>query len=234
LGRSVGVAFDIPAETVKLVLRQLKDKGHVTRGWIGVRIQSVTPTIADAIGLKNVEGGLIADLEPHSPAAKGGIEIGDVVIAVNGEAVKDSPDLARKIASIAPGTSTKFGIFSDGREKTIAVTVGRFPRTSAEAKAEEQKGPSEAPVLGLTLAPASALAGAGNHGVVVTEISPTSRAAESGLQTGDVILDVGRSAVNTSADVRKMVEEARTQSKRAVLLRIKRGDTMSFIAIPIA
>lgn len=181
-----------------------------------------------------MEGGLIADLEPHSPAAKGGIEIGDVIIAVNGEAVKDSPDLARKIASIAPGTSTKFGIFSNGQEKTIAVTLGRFPRTSAESKAEEQKGPSEVPVLGLTLAPASTVAGAGNHGVVITEISPTSRTAESGLQTGDVILDVGRSAVNTSADVRKMVEEARTQSKGAVLLRIKRGDTMSFVAIPIA
>jgi serine protease Do len=233
-GGSVGVAFDIPPEIVKLVVQQLKDKGHVTRGWIGVQIQSITPAVADAIGLKNAEGGLIADLEPHGPAAKGGIEIGDVVIAVNGEAVKDSPDLARKIASIAPGTSTKFGIFRNGKEKIIAVTVGKFPRTSAEAKAEEQKGPSEAPVLGFTLAPARAVAGAGDQGVVITEISPTSRAAESGLQTGDVILDVGRSVVNTTADVRKMVAEARMQSKRSLLLRIKRGDTISFVAIPLA
>ena len=233
-GGSVGVAFDIPAEIVKLVVQQLKDKGRVTRGWIGVQIQSVTPAVADALGLKNAKGGIIADLEPHSPAAKGGIEIGDVVIAVNGEGVKDSPDLARKIASIAPGTSTKFGIFRNGQEKTIAVTVGRFPRTSAEAKAEEQKGPSEAPVLGFTLAPARAVAGAGDQGVVINEISPSSRAAESGLQTGDVILDVGRGAVNTPADVRKMVEEARTQSKRSLLLRVKRGDTISFVAIPLA
>ena len=156
-GGSVGVAFDIPAETVKLVVRQLRDKGHVTRGWIGVHIQPLTPAIADAIGLKNAEGGLIADLEPNSPAAKGGIEIGDVIIAVNGEAVKESRDLARRIAAIAPGTSTKFGIFRNGQEKTIAVTLGRLPRTSAETKAEEQKAPSEAPVLGLTLAPASAV-----------------------------------------------------------------------------
>lgn len=233
-GGSVGVAFDIPAEIVKLVVQQLKDKGHVTRGWIGVQIQSITPAVADAIGLKNAEGGIIADLEPRGPAAKGGIEIGDVVIAVNGEAVKDSPDLARKIASIAPGTSTKFGIFRNGQEKTIAVTAGRFPRTSAEARAEEQKGPSEAPVLGFTLAPARTVTGAGDQGVLITEISPTSRAAEIGVQTGDVILDVGRSAVNTPADVRRMVEEARTQSKRAVLLRVKRGDTISFVAIPLA
>ena len=102
-GGSVGVAFDIPAETVKLVVQQLKDKGHVTRGWIGVQIQSVTPAVADAIGLKNAEGGLIADLEPHSPAAKGGIEIGDVVIAVNGEAVKDSPILPGRSRQLRRG-----------------------------------------------------------------------------------------------------------------------------------
>jgi len=232
-GGSVGVAFDIPAETVKLVVQQLRDKGHVTRGWIGVQIQPVTPTIAEAIGLKNAEGALVAQLEPNTPAAKGGIEIGDVITSVNGEAVKDSPDLARRIAAIAPGTPTKFGIFRNGQEKTVMVTLGRFPRTSAELQAEQQKAPSEAPVLGLALAPAGAVSGAGDHGVVITEISPTSRAAESGLQTGDIILDIGRRAVNTPADVRKMVDEARTQSKRAVLLRIKRGDTMSFVAVPI-
>ena len=232
-GGSVGVAFDIPAETVKFVVRQLKEKGHVTRGWIGVQIQSVTPTIAEAIGLKNAEGALVAELEPNSPAAKGGIEAGDVITSVNGEAVKDSRDLGRRIAAIAPGTSTKLGIFRNGQEKMITVTPGKFPRTSTEAKAEEKKAPSEAPVLGLTLAPASAVAGAGEQGVVITEISPAGPAAESGLQTGDVILDVGRRAVNTPADVRKMVDEALTQSKRAVLLRIKRGDAMRFVAVPI-
>jgi serine protease Do len=233
-GGSIGVAFDIPAETVKFVVQQLKDKGHVTRGWIGVQIQSVTPEIAEAIGLKNAEGALVARLEPNSPAGKGGIEVGDVITSVNGEAVKESRDLGRRIAPIAPGTSTKFGIYRNGQEKTITVTLGKFPPTSAEAKAEEKKAPSEAPVLGLTLAPASAVAGAGDQGVVITEIGPGSRAAESGLQTGDVIMDVGHRAVNKPADVRKMVEEARTQSKRSVLLRIKRGDMMSFVAVPIA
>ena len=233
-GGSVGVAFDIPAETVKFVVQQLKDKGHVTRGWIGVQIQSVTPEIAEAIGLKNAEGALVARLEPNSPAGKGGIEVGDVITSVNGEAVKESRDLGRRIAPIAPGTSTKFGIYRNGQEKTITVTLGKFPPTSTEAKAEEKKAPSEAPVLGLTLAPASAVAGAGDQGVVITEIGPGSRAAESGLQTGDVIIDVGHRAVNKPADVRKMVEEARTQSKRSVLLRIKRGDMMSFVAVPIA
>jgi serine protease Do len=111
--------------------------------------------------------------------------------------------------------------------------LGKFPRPSAEAKAKEQKAPTKGTVLGLTLAPASAIAGAGEHGVVITEIDPSSRAAESGLQTGDVILDAGRRAVNTPAEVGKMVEEAGSQSKNAVLLRVQRRDTASFVAVPI-
>ena len=233
-GGSIGVAFDIPAEAVRLVIEQLRDKGHVTRGWIGVEIQPVTPAIADALGLTNAEGALVAQLEPNSPAAKGGIETGDVITSVNGQAVTDSRDLARRIAAIAPGTSTKIGVFRYGQEKTIIVTLGELPRTSAKPKAEEKEARSEASILGLKLAPASAVSGAGDHGVVITKISPASPAAESGLQTGDIILQVERRAVNTAADVRRIVEEVRTQSKRAVLLRIKRDGTMRFIAIPVA
>ena len=230
-GGSVGVAFDIPAETVKFVVQQIKEKGHVTRGWIGVQIQALTPAIADALALKNAEGALVAQVEPNSPAAKSGMEIGDVIHSVNGEAVKDSRDLARRIAAIAPGTPAKFGVLRNGQEKTISLTLGRLPRTSAEA--EEQKAPREPPVLGLTLAPAGTIAGAGAQGVVITEIDPGGHAAESGLQTGDVILDVGRRTVNTPADVRRLADEARAQSKRSVLLRIKRGDMVVFAAVPI-
>ena len=134
---------------------------------------------------------------------------------MNGEAVKDSRDLARKIAAMTPGTATKLSVFRNGQEKMITVTLGEFPRTSVEATAAEQRTTSEAPTLGLTLAPASSVPSAGDRGVVITEINPTGRAAESGLQTGDVIIEVGHHAVNTPADVRKIVDEARTQSKRA-------------------
>jgi len=212
-------------------VQQIKEKGHVTRGWIGVQIQALTPAIADALALKNAEGALVAQVEPNSPAAKSGMEIGDVIHSVNGEAVKDSRDLARRIAAIAPGTPAKFGVLRNGQEKTISLTLGRLPRTSAEA--EEQKAPREPPVLGLTLAPAGTIAGAGAQGVVITEIDPGGHAAESGLQTGDVILDVGRRTVNTPADVRRLADEARAQSKRSVLLRIKRGDMVVFAAVPI-
>ena len=117
-GGSIGVAFDIPAETAKFVVQQLKEKGYVTRGWIGVQIQPMTPAIAEAIGVKNAEGALVAYVEPDSPAAKGGIEVGDVITSVNGEAVKESRDLARKIAATAPGTQAKLGVFRNGQEKT--------------------------------------------------------------------------------------------------------------------
>jgi serine protease Do len=114
-----------------------------------------------------------------------------------------------------------------------ALTLGELPRTSAEAKTEEQNPSSEQSTLELTFAPAHTVAGAGEQGAVVRGIDPNGRAAKSGLQTGDIIIDVGRGSVNTPADVRKMVDEARAESKRAVLMRIKRGDTMSFVAVPI-
>ena len=231
-GGSVGVAFDIPADTAKFVVQQIKEKGHVTRGWIGVQIQSLSPAIADALALKTTEGALVAAVERNSPAAKAGIDVGDVIHAVNGEAIKDSRELARRIAAMAPGTSTKFGILRGGQDKTVTMTLGKLPRTSAEARGEDVK-PREAPVLGLTLAPASALAGAGAPGVVITEIDPSGHAAESGLQTGDIILDIGRRSVNTPVEVRKFVEEARAQSKKTLLLRVMRGDIVVFAAVPI-
>ncbi|MGA9091329.1 MAG: Do family serine endopeptidase [Bradyrhizobium sp.] len=230
-GGSVGVAFDIPAETVNLIVQQLKDKGHVTRGWIGVQTQPVTPAIADAVGLKKPEGALVALVEPNSPAAKSGVEAGDVIAFVNEQAIKDPRDLARRIGAIAPGISVKIGVSRNGREKTVTVALGELPRTAARAKVEEKKAPGEPSILGLTLAAASAVAGAGDEGVVVVEIDPNSRAAESGLQTGDIILEVGRHAVKTPADVRKIVDEARAQSKHAILVRMKRGDTTSFVGI---
>ncbi len=232
-GGFVGVAFDIPAETVELVVQQLKVKGHVTRGWVGVQTQPVTPTIAEAIGLSSPVGAMVAQVQPGSPAAKGGLEAGDVIVSVNGEEVKDPRELAKKIATIAPGASAKLGIFRNVETKTITVTVGEYPRT-AEAKAEEQKTPNEPPVFGVTLAPARSVFGTGEHGVVITHLDANGRAAESGLQTGDIILEVGGHAVETPADVRAIVDQARKQSKHAILLRVKRDDALSYVAVPIA
>ena len=119
-GGSVGIAFAIPAETVKTVVAQLKDKGTVTRGWIGVQIQPVTPDIADSLGLKKPAGALVAEPQKHGPAVKAGIQAGDVIATVNEKPVQDARDLARKIGGLAPGTNVKLGIIRNGAEKTSA------------------------------------------------------------------------------------------------------------------
>src|SRR6202795_3465822 len=138
-GGSVGIAFSIPASTVKTVIAQLKDKGSVSRGWIGVQIQPVTSDIADSLGLKKAEGALVAEPQANGPAAKAGIESGDVITAVNGETVKDARELARTIGALAPGNAVKLNVLHKGQDKVINLTLGQLPNT-LEAKADNTNG----------------------------------------------------------------------------------------------
>src|ERR1700691_1790443 len=126
-GGSVGIGFDIPAATAKLVVAQLKDKGYITRGWLGVQVQPVTADIADSLGLKQAKGAMVDTPQDGSPAAKAGIEAGDVITAVNGTAVKDSRDLARNISMMAPGSSVKLDILRKGETKTLTLALGEMP-----------------------------------------------------------------------------------------------------------
>jgi serine protease Do len=232
-GGSIGIGFAIPAATAKAVVAQLKDKGFVTRGWIGVEIQKITPDIAESLGLKNVEGALVAQPQPNSPAAKAGIESGDVVTAVNGQAIKDAHDLARRIAMMAPGTSVKLNVIRQGAEKDFTVTLAALPNAqTAQAGGEHHASQGNAvPRLGLRLAPAEAES-AGDNGVVVTQVDPDGLAAEHGFRAGDVILDVGGKSVSTPAQVRDALREARAAGKHAVLMRVQSGDQSRFVAIP--
>src|SRR5476649_466098 len=167
-GGSVGIAFAIPAETVTSVISQLKEHGSVTRGWIGVQIQPVTQEIADSLGLKKAEGALVVEPQANGPAAKAGIEAGDVITAVNGEEVKDARDLAKKIGGMAPGNAVKLNVMHKGQDKVINLTLGQLPNT-LEAKADtdnndDDKGGAtkgtDVPKLGMTVAPANSVAGA--------------------------------------------------------------------------
>jgi serine protease Do len=239
-GGSVGIAFSIPASTVKTVIAQLKDKGSVSRGWIGVQIQPVTADIADSLGLKKAEGALVAEPQANGPAAKAGIESGDVITAVNGEAVKDARELARTIGGLAPGNAVKLNVLHKGQDKVVNLTLGQLPN-SVEAKADtddSDKGGAtkgtDVPRLGLTLAPANSVAGAGKDGVVVTEVDPKSAAAERGFKEGDVILEVAGKNVTNAGDVREAINAARTDNKNSVLMRIKSGGSSRFVAVPLA
>ena len=229
-GGSVGIAFDIPADTVKVVVAQLKDHGAVTRGWIGVQIQPVTAEIADSLSLKNARGALVAEPQSDSPAQKAGIKAGDVIVSVNGETVSDARNLARRISAMAPGTSVKLGIIRGGKEDTLTLTLGELPKErQARANSEERAAPGvDVPKLGLSLAPARN----GGEGVVVTQVDPSGTASDQ-FQTGDVILDVNGKAVSSPADVRKAVSDAQNDGRRSVLMRVKSNQGTRFIAVPI-
>jgi serine protease Do len=239
-GGSVGIAFSIPAATVKSVVAQLKDKGSVSRGWIGVQIQPVTAEIADSLGMKKAEGALVAEPQANGPASKAGIESGDVITAVNGEAVKDARELARTIGGLAPGTAVKLSVLHKGQDKTVSLNLGQLPNT-VEAKADTDNGDNggttrgtDVPKLGLTLAPANSVAGAGKEGVVVTDVDPKSAAAERGFKEGDVILEVAGKSVANVGDVREAITAARNDNKNSVLMRVKSGGSSRFVAVPLA
>ena len=239
-GGSVGIAFSIPASTVQSVVQQLKDKGSVSRGWIGVQIQPVTQDIADSLGLKKAEGALVAEPQSNGPAAKAGIESGDVITAVNGETVKDARELARTIGGLAPGSSVKLSVLHKGQDKTVDLTLGTLPN-NVEAKADndndDNKSPhgTDVPKLGLTVAPAKNVEGAGSkEGVVVTEVDPKSSAAEHGFKEGDVILQVGGKAVSNANDVRDAIAAAKSDNKNVVLMLVKTGGQSHFVAVPLA
>jgi serine protease Do len=234
-GGSVGIGFDIPASTVKMVVAQLKDKGVVTRGWLGVQVQPVTAGIAESLGMKNAEGALVDEAQADTPAAKAGIQAGDVITAVNGTAIKDSRGLAREISGMAPGSSAKLDIIRKGDAKTINVTLATMPdKMPKQANAGSSEDTTRGvPHLGLSVAPAGDVAGAGSKGVVVTAVDPDGPAAEHGLQSGDVILDVGGKSVSSVADLRSALADAKSGGKHDVLMRIKSADNTHFVAVPI-
>jgi serine protease Do len=235
-GGSIGIGFAIPAETVKSVIAQLKEHGAVTRGWIGVQIQPVTADVADSLGLKAAEGALVAEAQADSPAAKAGIASGDVITSVNGESVKDARDLAKKIGALAPNATARLGVVSKGKDKTVSVTLGDYPKDQKQARAggSDTDTPDAAEThLGLTLAPGRNVAGSDGKGVVVTNVDADGPAAERGFKTGDVILEVAGKSVSTPSEVRTALADARSEGKRTVLLRVKTGEATRFVALPL-
>ncbi len=136
-GGSVGVAFAIPAETVKLVIPQLKEKGSVTRGWIGAEVQSITPEMADSLGKNDLRGAIVANVKRNGPAANAGLTSGDVITSVSGQAIKNANELTKKIHAAAPGSSVQLGMLRGGKESSVNVTLGRLPDQSTVGAAQK-------------------------------------------------------------------------------------------------
>jgi len=233
-GGSVGIGFAIPSETVQSVVASLKDKGVVARGWIGVQIQPVTQEIADSMGLKSPKGALVAEAQPGSPASTAGIKSGDVILGIDGERIDGPRELARKVAALGPGKTADLIYWHDGSEKTVSIKLGSLPdEKEAHVRPSATQGNDVFKGLGLTLAPASSVQGAGNQGVVVADIDPDGAAAQKGMQVGDVILEAGGRAVSRPADIAAALAEAKKDNRKAVLLRVKSGDGTHFVAIAV-
>jgi serine protease Do len=233
-GGSVGIGFAIPAETAQNVIAALKDKGVVARGWIGVQIQPVTTEIADSLGLKSTKGALVAEAQPNSPASAAGLKSGDVILGIDGGRIDGPRDLARKVAALGPGKKTDLIYWHDGAEKTASVKLGSLPDDKeARVNPGMSRDNNAFSGLGLSLAPASSVEGAGSHGVVISDIDPEGVAAQKGMQIGDVILEAGGRAVNQPADISAVLAEAKKDNRKAVLLRIKGSEGTHFVAIEV-
>ena len=230
-GGSVGIGFAIASDVVKNVVEQLKTSGLVTRGWIGVQIQSITPDLADDLGLKNPSGALVAETQKNSPAAAAGIKSGDVITSVDGQAVADPHELARRIAALGPKKTAKLALIRNGAPLIVDVTLGTMPiekiasvETSGERSVDSKTVLAN---LGLTLRTAR-----GQEGVVVSDIDPEGAAADKGLKEGDVILEVAGKTVSHPSDVADAIDAARNDGKKSVLMRVKSGEGERFLALP--
>jgi serine protease Do len=240
-GGSVGIAFAVPADLVQEVVNQLKQTGTVDRGWLGVVIQNVSDDIADSIGMTEAKGAMITKVTEDGPAAKEDLKPGDVIVEVNGEKINDSRDLARKIAELHPETDVKLSIVRYGEKRQLTMKLGTFPSGKKLAALEEEKLPDagqEMKNLGLSLAPAAKIPGAGDEGVVITEVDPKSDAADKGLKPGDVILQVAGITVSSPSEVADGVKKAMDNAKSdketvKVLMQVKSGDQTRFVALTL-
>ncbi len=233
-GGSVGIGFAIPAETVKRVVAQLEAGGQVTRGWLGVQIQPITRDIADSLKLPAAKGALVSDPQPGSPAAQAGIRSGDAIVAVNGQAVETPRDLARRIADVTPGAVAKIDIYRNGAKQTVDVTIGKLP--GGDRLAAARPGPVDSDAgeqLGLSLAPAGDV-GERGQGLVITRIDQRSEARRRGLNVGDVIVEAQGRPVSSLEDLAAAVADARSEGRRAVLVRVLQSNTSRFVALPLA
>ncbi|WP_310467168.1 Do family serine endopeptidase [Sphingomonas sp.] len=240
-GASVGIGLAIPAESAKPVIDSLRRGQRPSRGYLGVGLQPLDENIAESLGLPKDRGEIVRSVQPGEPAARAGIQQGDVILQVNGRDVNPDQTVSYLIANTTVGTRVPVDLIRDGRRQTVTVTVGQRPTEEELARqignggAEEGLTPDNAPVvpanraLGMSLQPLNPqIARALNlpataRGVVITAVEPGSDAAEKGLQRGDLVMSVNRQAVTAPAQVVAAVDAARRAGRTSVLLLVKRG-----------
>ena len=227
-GENMGIGFAIPINMIKEILPQLKDKGKVTRGWMGVTAQRVTRDIAESMGLDQTRGALVSEVVKDGPAARAGIKVGDLIIELNGKQIKDANDLPILVARAAPGEKIRVKILRDKRELTIPVQVEKLKDEEVNVSAQEKEH------LGLTVQKvtpenAESLGVKRAEGVLITSVEPGSAADEAGLEQGDIIVEVDRKPINDVSEYQKAVMAA--QKGKPILFLVRRGENTMFLTL---
>ncbi|HEY6004669.1 MAG TPA: trypsin-like peptidase domain-containing protein, partial [Anaeromyxobacter sp.] len=245
-----GIGFAVPVNLAKSILPQLREKGKVTRGFMGVSVSDLSPDLAQAFNLPSgTKGALVQSVVARGPAAKAGVEAGDLVVTMNGKPVESASDLTRNVALVPPGESVNVTVLRKGEKKQLTFKVAQRPEDEGVAARGEGEGGDEdgggrgggktdkSPKLGVSLAPLTpAMArelgvAPGSEGVVVTDVVDGGPAQRASVRRGDVILEVNRQAVKKPDDVAAVI--SKMKEGQIALLRIKRGDQTAFIAVPV-
>jgi serine protease Do len=239
-GGSIGIGFSMASNVVSKVVDQLREFGETRRGWLGVKIQDVTPDVAEAMGLTDVKGALVTDV-PDGPAKDAGILSGDVIVSFDGVAVADTRELVRRVADTDVGKAVPVTVLREGKETPLTITLGR--REEAEGQPVNTSMTEEEPqsdtVLGMTLTVLTPEAAtqmglpSGTEGLVVTEIDEATDAFGKGIRAGDVITEAGQQAVASIADFSARVSEAEDAGRKSLLLLVRREGEPRFVAVSV-
>jgi serine protease Do len=236
-GGSIGIGFAIPSNVVKTIAAQLEASGHVTRGYLGVASQPITEQMAKALHLSDDSGALVASVSPNGPAAKAGVQPGDVILSVNGEKVGTPRDLAVDVAAVKPGDNAKLDLLRNGDQQTVSVTLASMPGDNASAEAGSQQ--AQQGKVGIALAPLTPDTRSnlnlpdGTKGAVVAQVQPGSAADAAGIQAGDVIIGVGSKAVTSPEEAVRAIHNATRDKDGALALRIIRDGQAAFVAVTL-
>lgn len=226
LAEGQGLGFAIPINLAKWVADQLIAKGKVTRGWLGVVIQDITPEMAESLGVK--EGVIIAQIMPGSPADKVGLKVGDIVVEVDGQKVSEVRELQFKIMRTEPGKEINLKVVRDGKETSLKIRVGEMPEDRQVGEAEQGQADLGLVLRDLTQEEETRL---GVKGVLVVRVAPNSLAMQSGIAPGDVILRVGNRPVSNVREFQQSIEALRQAGRESALLLIRRRGNNLFIVL---
>jgi serine protease Do len=239
-GGSIGIGFSMASNVVNKVIGQLREFGETRRGWLGVRIQDVTPDVAEAMGLADASGALITDV-PDGPAKDSGLLAGDVITLFAGQPVTNVHDLTRRVADAPIGEAVPVVVQRDGKTETIQVTLGRREEAETEPvlTSAEPAAPAQATVMGMTMEPLTpdAITSLGlppdSTGLVVIKVDPVSEAFTKGLREGDLITEAGQQKVTKVEDLQARITEAKDAGRKSLLLLIRREGDPRFVALSI-